>query len=380
MTCNFTCPVLRALPFVFVLAMPIAAQDLGRPTARWNHDFSRIAGAAELADGRVVVVDASDELVFVAGATGGEVTQLGRTGDGPNEYRRPFSLFHGSGDTVLVYARNRLLRITPDGRLSGSVRFTPAGLGSLAPPRGVDRLGRIYWDRPVIIDPVTKELKRQQLYEIVRWKPGAGEVELAARASDHAPELDANKFHPFAQRDAWVVDPDGSLRIVRARDYSVDLVRDGKIVRSSTPIPYQATRVTAEDREAYRLSRAANAPTMTFKGRSAGGGGGATPERLALARKVYPDDMFPRTLPPFEENGVLRSPAGELWVIRSHSAGDQGGGQVDVLDMAGRLMRSVTLPAGRRLLALEHRGIYLVREDDDGLQYLERYAWPAGLD
>ena len=55
------------------------------------------------------------------------------------------------------------------------------------------------------------------------------------------------------------------------------------------------------------------------------------------------------------------------------------GNRVDVLDLSGRRIRELALPAGRRLVALDRGGVYLVREDDDGLQYLERYGWPTGL-
>jgi hypothetical protein len=36
----------------------------------------------------------------------------------------------------------------------------------------------------------------------------------------------------------------------------------------------------------------------------------------------------------------------------------------------------VTLPPGRRLVAVDRGGVYLVRTDDDGLEWLERYGLP----
>lgn len=371
-------PVLATL--IAIIPPSLTAQSLGAPVAIWQQDFSRIGGVAELPDGRVVIVDNLDELVFVGAATGGGVTQLGRQGDGPDEYRRPWSPVRGPGDTILVHAQNRLVRVTPAGVIAGSHPFASRALGGgVGPPRGVDIRGRVYWDRPVIRDPQSNAIKRQQQFEIVRLLLGSETVEVVATASDHAPEQHDERFHPFAQRDEWVPDPDGSIRIVRARDYSVDVVRDRRVVRTAAAIPFDPARITTSDREDYRYARAANAPSVSFGGRSAATGSGVTPERLAQMREAYPDEMFPTHKPPFIEGGTFRSPGGHLWVTRSPDAGESRPRRVDVIDETGRRIREIDLPAGRRLLGLDRRGVYLVREDDDGMQRLERYAWPEGL-
>lgn len=363
-----------------MLPCEVRGQALDAPTARWEHAFSRIGGVAELPDGRVVVVDNLDGTVYLGEAAGGTVGQLGRTGDGPHEYRRPWSVVRGLGDTLMVYAQNRLVAISPAGTIAGSYLFAPQALGGgVAPPRGVDREGRVYWDRVVTRDPATGALKRQQIYEIVRYRPGNGSVEVVATASDHAPEWHHARFHPFAQRDAWVVEPDGSVRIVRARDYSVDVVRERAVVSSSPPITFRPVEITGSDREAYRRDRAANAPGVSFRGRNRAGAGATGPAVLAQMRRSYPDEMFPRTKPPFVDNGVFRSPGGQLWVERTPHGVSLRGTRIDVLDATGRRIREITLPEHRHLLGLDRRGVYLVHEDEDGHQYLERYRWPAGL-
>ncbi|MCA9721517.1 MAG: hypothetical protein KC489_03760, partial [Gemmatimonadetes bacterium] len=185
-------------------------------------------------------------------------------------------------------------------------------------------------------------------------------------------------FHPFAERDGWAVDPDGSIRIVRARDYRVVRVGDSGEVEAAV-IPFTPVPVTAADREALRREKAMNPAGMSFGGRSTTADGGVTPERMAFMRREFPDDIFPTHKPPFVDEGVFRSPAGQLWVVRSPQGPALHGDRVDVLDVAGRRIREIALPAGRRLVALDRGGVYLVREDDDGLQYLERYGWPTGL-
>jgi hypothetical protein len=48
----------------------------------------------------------------------------------------------------------------------------------------------------------------------------------------------------------------------------------------------------------------------------------------------------------------------------------------DVFDRAGKLLRHVRLPDATRLVGSGKNSIYLVRIDDDDLQWLERYRRP----
>jgi hypothetical protein len=92
----------------------------------------------------------------------------------------------------------------------------------------------------------------------------------------------------------------------------------------------------------------------------------------------YPDDIFPKVLPPFVENGARLSPRGDIWVERSRPAGDRIP-RFDVLGVDGRVRATVQFPPSTQLVSLERGAIYLLRIDDDGLQTLERYTWPAAL-
>ncbi|MGE3616269.1 MAG: hypothetical protein AB7L66_10395 [Gemmatimonadales bacterium] len=347
---------------------------------RWSHAFSRLGGVVELPDGRVIVVDNQDGVVLVGSGDGTGGEPVGRTGDGPDEYRRPFSVLRGPADTVLFCAQNRLVRVTPNGVIAGSFPFLAQALGgSVSRPRGVDRARRVYWDRVVVRDPATGAIKRQERYEIVRVPLGGTRVELVATANDHAPEMHSHRFHPFAERDGWVVSTEGTVRVVRARDYSVVRVGQDK-ADTAAAIPFESLPVTAADRESFRRARAATAaPVVSFNGNAGPPRPGGTPERLAQTKRDYPDESFPQRKPPFPEDGVLLSPGGDLWVVRTSPESDSRVQRIDILDGTGRRTKELTLPAGRVLLALDRRGIYLVEEDADGLQFLERYAWPSGL-
>ena len=213
----------------------------------------------------------------------------------------------------------------------------------------------------------------------MRHAPGSTVVDVVATASDHAPELHEHRFHPFAQSDAWVLEPDGTVVVVRARDYSLQWIKDGKVLRTSASIAHTPIRIGSADRDAFRRDRAANPAGMSMGGAGRTADGSVTPEAMAKMLEAYPDAQFPQHKPPFVERGAFRSPGGHVWVVRSPEGPALKGNRIDVLDATGTRIRELALPAGRQLLALERGGVYLVHEDADGLQYLERYTWPQGL-
>ena len=83
--------------------------------------------------------------------------------------------------------------------------------------------------------------------------------------------------------------------------------------------------------------------------------------------------------PPFVEDYVGRAAIidpggnGELWVTRA-GAWNAKTSTIDVFDAAGRLVRRVTIPATHRVAGFGRGTVYLVRTDEDELQWLERYA------
>ncbi|MDX2263017.1 MAG: hypothetical protein SFU84_15095 [Gemmatimonadales bacterium] len=378
-----------ALLLAFGVTLPIVAQGpaaprtLGKPTATFDAEFSRVAGLVELPDGRVVIVDSKDHLLFLGDPATGRVKQLGRQGAGPNEYRAIYQVSRVRGDTLLVHdtGNNRLLRVAPDGTLAGSIPFPqPTGQEirvGMAPARGADALGRLYWDHPEVNRGENGQFKRQLESKVFRWLPGSDSIELVATMADHAPSMHTKRYFPFAERDAFVVAPSGRVGVLRAATYRLDWIERGVVVASGPPIGFTRLSVTARDRERYRADRAANPVTASFRG-PPGQRAAPTEEALREMRSAYPDDMFPQFLPPFVEQGAHLSPSGEIWVMRSTTTG-LGEQPVDLLTPDGRRRETLALAANTRIVSLARRGIYVVREEEDGIQRILRYAWPTGL-
>jgi hypothetical protein len=104
-----------------------------------------------------------------------------------------------------------------------------------------------------------------------------------------------------------------------------------------------------------------------------GGPGG----RNAPAPRVAPQDAseieWPETLPPFSGNDAVQmTPEGQVWVQRVKSANDKTP-SYDVFDGTGKLVGAVTLRPKSRVAGFGKGTVYVVRTDDDDLQYLERY-------
>jgi hypothetical protein len=326
-----------------------------------------------------MIADERERLLYVA-ARDGALTPFGTVGQGPGEYRSVFTITRVRGDTLLVYdaINRRLLRIAPDGRQGEDIAL-PAELiraGGLAPVNGVDAAGRLYWVGDVMGD-LGGLPKRAAVHRVRAWVPGATTVSIVAPLRDHAEARHAQTFHPLSARDAFVVAPDGRVGVLSATDYRLRWYRDDRLVSEGPALGYTPVPVTAREREDYRIARS----QQPASGMRMQPGQRADEERRVVTpriRDAYPDALFPEVLPPFEADAVHRSPGGDLWALRSAPVGTRER-VVDVIAADGRRRALLRLPAGRRLVAVEREGVYLARVDEDGLEWLERYAYPAGL-
>jgi hypothetical protein len=351
---------------------------LGARIAAITEPFSDAMGMAELPDGRVIVSDRIERVFSIGDFRTGARQAIGRNGTGPNEYQLPFGPIRWRGDTLLGYDPNnrRLLKILPDGSIRGSYSFHDGrgtGITGWAPPRGVDPQGRIYWDTPIIdMQPV---VKRSMKARLVRWLPGSEAAEIAMEFADHGEFEHQYRFRPMPQTDAWVVDASGRIGILSAAEYRLRWYQDGTLVETGPPIPFTPVRLTSAERDAFRakkaLEPAGGATTMS------GASPAARPiQDAARVRAAWPDSIFPAVMPPFEVQGALMAPHGDIWVRRTGPA-SQASARVDILDAHGTRRATLRLPPRARLFALGARAVYLLSVDTDGFQTLERYSYPT---
>ncbi len=99
---------------------------------------------------------------------------------------------------------------------------------------------------------------------------------------------------------------------------------------------------------------------MSF-GRGGGGGGDSGVE----------DYEWPDVMPAFAAGGVRVTPEGDAWVRRSVPVGDDA--VFEVFGADGQLKERITFPAARRIAGFGPEHVYMVRNDEFDLQWLERY-------
>lgn len=363
-----------------------AERRLERPDAVWAEPFSLLAGLRELPDGRVLVSDGIDEVLLRLDLTAGRSEQIGRTGQGPGEYRGPDALFPtADGGTLLVDLGNgRLSVFGADGRYRESLSIAqgapgpgagPGGL-RLILPRATDSRGRLYFQPPSAFGPGGAPADSAP---VVRFDRGTAALDTVAFVKVAPPAVQTSGGpnnqnvrmmpRPFPASDGWAVAPDGRLAIVRAADYRVEWVTPAGRVRGQ-PVTVRPVPVRAAERQEWAGS-VGGGLSIGVENRN---GEVTTTFRRGRPGAQQPDLSgveWPPSKPPFVSANVFATPEGEVWVERSVPAGAPR--EYDVFDRQGNLSARYLLQPSRRVIGFGTGTVFVVRTDEDDLQYLERY-------
>ena len=380
--------MLRRCAFIaFAAVSPLAAQTatpIGQRSGAFEDGFSNVVGIAELPDGRVIVSDVKANLLYIGDLAKGSFAQLGRNGNGPGEYQRVSGLFSTRGDTLHMsdFPSRRVLLIAPSGAIVGTRPFDMSQAPLADEPKVGTRLmgGTRYIDRDGIhyseIDFL--ELGKGVLPHgpfIAASDPAKRTFRRVAPIQPWYPEKSTRWRAPFLYGDVWTVSPDGRIARVVPTDYHIEWYRDNQLLAKGPPTPFEKAPVTKADRDAWwALKNSAPA------GRGNVGPGvqntNPPPSGSRPAFQPFTDDDFPAVKPPVVEEFVGRAAIagmnGELWINRVTPQGVKAP-VADVFDAKGNRVRTVALPPHTRVAAAGKTSIYLVRTDDDGLQWVERY-------
>jgi hypothetical protein len=219
--------------------------------------------------------------------------------------------------------------------------------------------------------------------------------------------------NPLPVVDDWAVLSDGSIALVRGRDYHIDWVRpDG--TRESTPkIPIEWKRLTDEDKVAFmdsvkaareRMAAAsATAPgttTMVVGGGGAdatrqrparegmdvivggarggpggpGGPGGAGPMGARPLNMIPPSEL-PDYQPPFFVGQMRADADGRLWIRTIPTKAIAGGPVYDVINSKGELIERVQVPKDRAIVGFGAGGVVYLTARDGTKTTLEKASF-----
>jgi hypothetical protein len=364
----------------------VPTRRFSTPQVEYAEPFSDIGSVRELRDGRVIVVDARELTVKLIDFRARTETTIGRSGEGPGEYRWPTRLFALPGDSTLLQdaATDRLMIIQPDGKTGAffdpnrtesdsglarmrrfnvrasdgrrylygeaqPIRIGANGVAELADHAPIERLDMSTRKRDTVaMRPLRKDAN-------ARLIPGAGVATQPGR-------------QPWPAFEQWVVSPAGRIAFVFPDPYRVDFVAEDGRVTENTPIAYERVRVDDALKKQYRAERQRPRMALVF-GRS----GSASSMQMIPGRYSEPAE-WPQFLPPYSGSAVF-APDGLLWIPRLTAAGRPP--LYDIVNANGRLVERVQLPARTKLVGFGAKSVYVVRMDDDDLQYLQRYPIPT---
>ena len=352
--------------------------------------FGRVGRVAFDGAGRLYIFDTQASRVFVVDTGGSLIREIGRTGEGPGEFRSVMEMVAmEDGGVVAVDIEHRAYHLfDPNGDFVRMVRMggdpSSTTVSAHMALRGSDALITVAGGRTIAFsgfistgggmprppDPTSRPILRVLLEgeEMVRdtiaegWQPPTGESETGSRRElEFSPEL------------YWGVLPDGTVAFSDSSAYDIRIAAAGAgvtrvLTRPLRPEPVTGRFISAErDR---RLRELEARPDDEL------GGGRFIVEGRVLTRD--PEEVRARQRERIENlqfyyevpviRGLSASWNGRIWVQRR---GDEpvSDGPVDVLDMVGRYVGSY--PAGATQIpdAFGPGGLVaFIERDDLGVQ------------
>lgn len=377
--------------------------------------LASIAGIRELPGGRVLVNDLTSRRVVLLDST----LRLARivadtTPATGNAYRGQFGgIIPYRGDSTLFVdpqtlsmsvldAAGRIVRTLATPRPGDAMMLT----GGVAGNPGFDAQGRlVYRAPPTRARPIVDEdggftmPPQPDSAPLVRVRLGTRQLDTVTFVRVPARRLSVTRtgrgrsrltvvVHPLPVVDDWAVLSDGTVAVLRGRDYHLDALTPAGRRVAGPHVPFDWERLDEErkariiDSVAAALRRNASqspalvgtalaleAPGRTAPQAPMPRAGSATVEQVPVQPAELPDYR-----PAFAAGGVRADLDGRLWV-RTIATRPASGPVYDVLDRTGRLVDRLLLPPGTAVAGFGRGVVFLGTRDADGV-HLHRARLP----
>jgi hypothetical protein len=411
---------------------PIPVREVGNPEAVSADTVGYLYGVRELSDGRVLANDAAGRRLILFDATLARATIIADSTTATRVLygKRPTGIIPYAGDsTLLIDVTSRtFLVVDPDGKVPrvmspprandvpflwnpavGSPRFDPKGnlvyRTFIMPAFHLPEPGKPFTP-PVMPDsaPLLRGDFDRRSADTIAWI-GIPRTKITTTSGANGSITLRALITPLAFVDDWTMLTDGTIAILRGRDYHIDWVHPDGTRWSSPKMPFDWRRLSDDDKAAIvdstrraleknpnamptamgggagaRMDAGMGGHSMTITPVQAGdGGGGPAPRPSAAATPamgaadVVPPSELPDYVPPVLRSGLMKADAdGNVWILPSTSAQSGAGLLYDVVNRKGELFQRVRLPVGRALEGFGANGtIYLTSHGSGGAR-LER--------
>ena len=412
---------------LLLAACPLAAQTtkvpvrpLAPPTATSTETVRSLAAVRQLANGNVLVNDQGGRrvllmdstlklLAVVADSTSSTASAYGPRPGGLIAYRGDSTLFvdPASLSMLVIDPAGKIARVMAAPRPNDVMLLTGGALGT----PGFDAKGRLVYrsfSRPnfgqggmaggappalpdseaiVRFDLARRTLDTAGFFKVYRPKMNVERDSSGIRMTSY--------INPLPVVDEWAVMADGSIAVVRGRDYRVDFISADGTTTKGDKVPYDWQRLSDEDKAKYIDSTKA---AMT-RARAAGGGPGGNigfatgggpvgGQQMVIRMDVGPGGPPPGGQPPggqlppltfvspselpdykpvFGPNAVRADADGRVW-IRTIPTTPAAGVEYEVIDRSGKLVDRVLVPSGSAIAGFGAGGVvYLGMRDASGI-------------
>jgi hypothetical protein len=331
----------------------------------------------ELEDHSVLVIDEKENRVVHVDFLSDNVADVGRTGDGPGEYRRAGRIWALAGDSSLIAdleaprwsvldgptvvntltGQAPVLRVLPYGTLRGTDR----GQGVIMLYPEVDSIGRpLLRDSGRVIRADRVDGDTQTVTRFGR-NPRRGSGPVAEAAGDGRPGTPVYVV-AITVHDEVVLFADGWLAIARSRPYRIDWCTPQQSCRPG-PLIERAKRMRPNHKRMHLeiASRTTQWPPTSSLDQTAG-----WPE-------FVPPFVYPHSLR--DGSALSASPDGRILVERFLGSTTTTR-SYDIIDRSGRRVAVLDLPIKERIVGFGTESVYVVVTDDLDVQRLRRHPWP----
>ncbi len=393
--------LLLAAPFG-LSAQTFSESPFPAASAVSKDDFRIRPRVRELADGRLLVADDSRQrLVRVDFATG-KTDELMRFGPEDNEFRSLGEIWAWKGDSIAILdvIKARLMILAPDGTPArtqsfggrpgadapGTAPMTPvvaaAMRNRLPQPRYLTGAQLLFLEG----QPPRQPVGQPQGAPIIRYPVAIFRLGLNGRGRDsltqllpagprRAPLSNSNTgsrtfYVPITSLtpiDAWAAFDDGTVAVLRAKGFRLELTGiDGETVRSDS-IPYAHIEVTEKDRkrimERYRDSTAEVLRTSA--------------ERVQTSGVRYQEPTtWPTEHPPFRSDPApVVGPGNRLWLSVRCVSGEAAT-CYEVIDRQAQRVARWQLPEETTIVAFGKNAVYTYNRLKSGSERLQRHPLP----